>query len=195
MYKQKSYEVIKFIEHDRKCRIVMDCRAGSLLAYRLKNPCTIKKENVFNWFKMLAFELEKYHRCNNDRCYRFLNPYSILVTPDDKIMLLDLNAQSNAFVLKNMQRPAMREHFVKPVIHLRENTRLSLDIYGLGKTMQYILAYTEPDISLTKREVYVLSGIIEKCLGENPRKKYDSLKQIQKDLPRPNTRNKVFHFK
>ena len=99
-------------------------------------------------------------------------------------MLLDLNAQSNGFVLRNMQKPAMREHFVKPVIHIRESTRISLDFYGLGKTIQFILARTEDNISLSKIEEYLLSGVIEKCLGENPKKKYDNLKQVQKELPK-----------
>lgn len=184
MFKEKNYEVIKFIEHNRKCHIVMDCATGMLLIHRLDNCCNLTKDTVFHWFKMLALELEKYHRYRNERCYRHLNPYSILLTSENKVMLLDLNAQSNTFVMKSMQKPVIREHFVKPVLHIKENGRLSPDIYCLGKTMQFVLARSESMLSLTKREIYVLSVIIEKCLGENPRKKYDSLKQIQKDLPR-----------
>ncbi len=65
----------------------------------------------------------------------------------------------------------MREHFVKPVIHIKENTRLSMDLYSLGKTMQFILARAEPVITLSRREEYLLSGIIEKCLGGKPEEK------------------------
>lgn len=183
MIKAENYEVVKFIEHGGKCRIIMDCASGQLLVHRLKDSRGITKEQIFKWFKMLTLELDKYHRCKSDQCYRYLNPYSILVTAEEKILLLDLSAESNGFVLKNMQKPAMREHFVKPVIQIRENTRLTLDFYGLGKTMQFVLAHTEKNISLSRREEYLLSGIIEKCLGENPKRKYDNLRQIQKELP------------
>lgn len=184
MITEKKYEVLRFIEHDGKSRVVMDCVFGRLLVHRLNDSRDITKEIIFKWFAMLAGELEKYHRCKREQCYRYLNPYSILVTEEEKILLLDLNAQSNGFVLRNMQKPAMREHFVKPVIHIRESTRISLDFYGLGKTIQFILARTEDNISLSKIEEYLLSGVIEKCLGENPKKKYDNLKQVQKELPK-----------
>lgn len=184
MIKERKYEVIKFVEHNGKCRIVMDCIPGRLLVYRMQDADGPAKDEVFRWFGMLAGELEKYHRCKRDQCYRYLNPYSVLVTAENKIFLLDLSAESNGFVLQNMQKPAMREHFVKPVIHIKENTRLSMDLYSLGKTMQFILARAEPVITLSRREEYLLSGIIEKCLGENPKKKYVNLKEVLKELPK-----------
>ena len=184
MIKERKYEVIKFVEHNGKCRIVMDCIPGRLLIYRLQDGGGFTRDIIFGWLGMLTGELDKYHRCKREQCYRYLNPYSILVTGENKIYLLDLSAESNGFVLQNMQKPAMREHFVKPVIHIKENTRLSLDLYGLGKTMQFILARAEPDVTLSRREEFLLSGIIEKCLGENPKKKYHSLKEVQKELPK-----------
>lgn len=184
MFTAENYEVIKFIEHGGKCRIIMDCVSGRLLSERLNDRREITKEKIYKWFYMLTGELEKYQRCKNGQCYRYINPCSILVTHQDKILLLDLSAQSNDFVMKNMQKPAMREHFVNPIIQIHENSRLAVDLYGLGKTMQFILAYTEDYIGHTRREEYLLSGIIEKCLGENPKRKYENLKQIQKELPR-----------
>lgn len=182
MLTTENYEVIKFIEHGGKCRIIMDCASGRLLCERLKDPTGITKEKIYKWFHMLALELEKYRRCKSGQCYRYINPYSILVTHQDKIRLLDLSAQSNAFVLKNMQRYPMREHFVKPVIHIHDNIGLAAGLYGFGKTIQFILAYTEGSISHSKREEHLLSVIIEKCLGESPKRKYENLTQLQKEL-------------
>ncbi len=184
MIKERKYEVIKFIEHNGKCRVVMDCIPGRLMIYRMQDAEGLTKDIVLGWLGMLTGELDKYHRCKREQCYRYLNPYSVLVTNENKIFLLDLSAESNGFVLQNMQKPAMREHFVKPVIHIKENTRLSMDLYSLGKTMQFILARAEPVITLSRREEYLLSGMIEKCLGENPKKKYYSLKEVLRELPK-----------
>lgn len=162
----------------------MDCVAGSLLIYKLNDTGIITKDCIFNWFLLLTVELEKYHKCKKNQCYKYLNPYTILVTTEGKILLLDLQAQSNSFAMKKMQKPAMREHFVKPVIHIRENSTQFMDFYGLGKTIQFVLACTEDKVCLSNREVYMLSGIIDKCLNDNKKRKYNDLKQVQKELPK-----------
>lgn len=177
-----SYDVLKFVEHGGKCRASMDCERGRLLIQRLGDSRGITKEQLFKWFKQLVCELEKYHRYQNGKCYRYLNPYSILVTEEEKIMLLDLSSKSSGFVFKNMQMPAMRKHFLSPASAV-ENTAPDEEFYNLGKTIQFMLARTEDYITLTRRETYLLSRIIDKCLGENPKKKYKNLKQVHKELP------------
>lgn len=184
MITEKNYDVLRFLEHNGKCRIVMDCVPGSLLIHRVSERGRINRDILIGWCTMLALELEKYHRCRNGQCYRYLNPYSVLVTQEDQILLLDLNAEDNKAILREMQSPAMRNHFIKPVVLIKENTRLTYDIYGLGKTIQFMLANTESYIKLSRREIFLLSGIIEKCLGKNPKKQYENIKQIQKELAR-----------
>lgn len=181
---KEVYEVIKFIEHAGTCRIVMDCAVGQPLIHRLREKSSITKEMTLDWFRMIAGELDQYHRCKKGQCYRYLNPYSILVTRDEKILLLDISAEGNAFVLKNLQKPTMREHFVKPVIYNGGNAGLSFDFYCMGKIMQFILAQMESSVTFTKREEYILFGVIEKCLGENPKRKYENMKQMQRELPK-----------
>ena len=181
---ETNYEVIRFVEHGNRCRPAMDYVSGELLIYRLKRYPEVEKKVLFEWMKQLLCQLELYHRCCNGQCYRYLNPYSVLVTKENRLLLLDLGAESNDFVLKNMQKRSMRNHFVKPIVHIRENTKLSLDLYGFGKTIQFILANTKVEPSLTRREEYQLSKVIKKCLGENPKKQYKDFKQVQKELPK-----------
>lgn len=131
----------------------------------------------------LLQQLEQFQRCRNNQGYRYVNPYSVLVTREDKLVLLDLEAESNAFVLRNLQKRAMRNHFVKPVVHIRENTRVTLDLYGYGKTIQFILANTEVEPALSKWEENRIARLIDKCLGENSKKLYESFGQVWRDLP------------
>ena len=81
----------------------MDCVQGELLIDRVRRCPEVEKEEVFGWIRQLAQQLERFHRCRSGQCYRYVNPYSVMITRDGQIMLLDLDAQSNAFVLKNMQ--------------------------------------------------------------------------------------------
>lgn len=161
----------------------MDYLPGELLIYRLKRCQEVEKALLFDWMKQLLYQLELFHRCHSNESYRYLNPFSVLITQEEKLLLLDLEAESNEFVLRNMQKRAMRNHFVKPVVNIRENTKISLDLYGYGKTIQFILANVIVEPSLTKREENRLEKIIDKCLCENQKKQYEDLKQIKKELP------------
>ena len=172
----------------------MDCAQGELLIDRIRRCPEVEKEEVFGWIRQLAQQLERFHRCQSGQCYRYVNPYSVMITRDDQILLLDLDAESNAFVLKNMQKRAMRNHFVKPLLHIRENTRLFADFYGFGKTVQFMMASTIPDPPLTHGETRKLYRVTEKCLSEDPKRVYQEFGQIQRDLPvvrNPDVRRKM----
>lgn len=182
------------MEHGNRWHPAMDCVQGELLIDRIRRCPEVEKEEVFGWIRQLAQQLERFHRCQSGQCYRYVNPYSVMITQDDQILLLDLDAESNAFVLKNMQKRAMRNHFVKPLLHIRENTRLFADFYGFGKTVQFMMASTIPDPPLTHGETRKLYRVTEKCLSEDPKRVYQEFGQIQRDLPvvrNPDVRRKM----
>ncbi|MCI8293937.1 MAG: hypothetical protein HFH53_10470 [Hespellia sp.] len=184
MEHMQKYEVIRMIERDGGCHIAMDCAEGTLLIYRVQKGDILDKHLVLSWIRGLVRQLELYHRCGAKQSYRYLNPYSVLITRDEKVLLLDLQAEQNEFVIRNLQKRAMRNHFVKPVLQMREDTRLTVDLYSLGKTIQFLLACTEVTPSYTQFEEYRLSKCVQKCLESNSKKKYENLKQIQKDIPK-----------
>lgn len=57
-----------------------------------------------------------------------------------------------------------------------------MDLFGYGKTMQFMLAYTTLSPGLTRMEEIKLSRIIDRCIG-NRKKGYDDVRKILKDLP------------
>lgn len=160
----------------------MDCVPGELLIYKVKNIGVLERKTLFKWIRQLLLQIEQYHRCHGGQNYRYVNPYSVLIAEDDSILLLDMEAENNEFVLKNMQKRAMREHFVKPAINIRQNAEEALDIFNYGKTIQFILANTDVEPSLSRIQENQLEKIIRKCLNENPSKQYYELRQIEKDL-------------
>lgn len=180
---ETNYEVIRFVEHGGRCWPTMDCVKGQLLLYRLKGQPVIEKAMLFSWMKELLTQLEQYQRCRNNKGYRYMNPYSVLVTDEDKLLLLDLEAESNAFVMKNLQKQAVRSHFVKPIVRRKHNVQASMDLYGYGKTIQFIMANTEMKPALTRKEIYQIEKLIDKCIGETMQKQYDDLSQVYRDMP------------
>ena len=178
----EMYEVFRFIDQGTRCRQSMDCVEGSLLIYYLRDNPEPEKAVLFEWFRQIGKNLEQYRRCKNGKGYLYLNPYSIVVTEEERICLLDPDSPENEAVMKKMQLRAVREHFVKPVLSRKSGERLSADLFGYGKTMQFMLAYTDPIPRLTRMEEARMMRIIDRCIG-NRKKRYDDLRQIAKDLP------------
>ena len=174
--------MIKFIDHDNSSRVTMDYKSGELLIDKIRATPKMSKETMFSWFYSLLVQLIQFHKCYPHRQYRYLNPFSVLITKENELYLLDMEASSNQFVLKNLQTQAMRVHFLKPNLNSNEESKIAYDIYCFGKTLQFILAHSEPSPSLRKSEELKLVKLIEKCLGENPKKRYSNFWQIKKEI-------------
>jgi len=184
MGKFQKYEVLRMIERGEICHISLDHAEGILLIYRLQRGDTISKNQLFRWLRQLAQQLDLYYRSGASSTYRYLNPYSVLVTPEEEILLLDMEAKSNEFAIRNMQKRAMRSHFLRPMMQMRDDSKMAADLYSLGKTMQFILACTEVRPFLSLLEEYQLKQVIQKCLGEHPRKRYQNIREVLKELPK-----------
>ena len=167
---EKGYDVVRFIEHGGKCRPAMDYVRGQTLIGRLQTEKKIPKKLLFQWFRMLCTQLDCYHRSKGMQCYRYLSPYSVIVTREEKLLLLDLSVPGNGFVMKKMQIPAVRAHFVMPAGKKRSGMAVGIDLYGLGKLFQFMLAYTSVAPPLTWKEEFMMSLVIQKCTGENGKK-------------------------
>ena len=89
---EEMYEVLRFIEHGAHCRQSMDCMRGTLLVRYLKARREIGKSELFGWFRQLCVCVDQYHRCRKQREYRYLNPYSVVVSEERSLFLLDLEA-------------------------------------------------------------------------------------------------------
>ncbi len=179
---EEMYEVLSFVEHGAHCRQTMDCVQGTLLIEYIKENPQIEKQVLFEWFRKIGVCLDQYHRCRNRRSYRYLNPYSVVVTEERNIRLLDMEAPENGFVMKQMQKRAMREHFVKPVYGLGKERTNCADLFAYGKTLRFILACSCPEPELTRWEEARLLKLTERCMGES-KKSYEDFQEVLKSLP------------
>lgn len=176
------YEVLRFIEHGGHCRQSIDCIRGTLLIRYLKDVPGIGKAELFGWFRQICVCIDQYHRCRNWKEYRYLNPYSLIVSEEGELLLLDLEAPENVSVMKQMQKRGVRNHFVKPVCEIKAGGEQKADLFAYGRTIQFILAYTDVIPALTRREEARLARIISRCMGESGRA-YGDIACVLKDLP------------
>jgi len=177
-----NYEVLKFVEHGKLCRVVLDYIPGELLFQRLQREPTVGKKELYDWLLGLVTQLEQWYKQGVKRYYRYLNPYSILLCPEGKTYLLDLESKNNAFVLRNLQKRVMRTHFLKADQERDYGNHEILDLYSLGKTIQFLMAHSDISPELSKGEESRLLSFVEKCLSENPQKQWDNFMQAKKEM-------------
>lgn len=180
----RGYEVMKFVEYGKKCYVSTDYVTGRTLTQYLKyHPC-ISKEQLFLWLGEIVRQLERFHRCRGNPCYQYVNPYSVIITAEEKLLLLDVGSGKQEELLRMMQRRSIRENFLAEHNLYYQKNNEEADIYGLGKTMQYILATAEPEPALTKREEIVFRKIIFRCINQHSKKKYQTIQEISEHFPK-----------
>ena len=170
------YEVIRVIQQDSRCHIIMDYVEGEILGeYILRYPY-IEKKQLFAWFFQLLKQLEQLEKVNGISDYRFLTPFYIVLKADQTIALLNLKAGVNQKCVEGMTTYSLMNRFYPP------NGTYN-DIYSFGKTMQFLLAKTNLTPKLTWCEELGLQNIISKCLTEKSKKQYQSFHDIAKEFP------------
>ena len=92
---EKMYEVLRFVEKGTECQSGIDCLQGELLIYYLRDNTQLDKAVLFEWFRQIAGEIRKYQQSRRGQNYRCLTPYSIVVTEEGELLLLNPDAQEN----------------------------------------------------------------------------------------------------
>lgn len=181
---KEEYDVLRLIEHNRICYISSEYVKGNPMPRWIKyHPC-VEKEELFRMISDIAKQLSQIHRCRGNLCYRYVNPYSIIVSEEGQIGFLDVDAKSNSEQLRIMQRRTVREHFLPPEEPYYQKASVELDIYGFGRTLQYLLSETDIEPPLCRSEEVKFQKIISRCLNRHSKKIFQNVSEIQRMIPK-----------
>lgn len=189
---KEGYDVLRLIGHGQTCYISSEYVRGEIFAVWLKYHPHVTKKCLFSWIQSMTGQLGMFHKCRKKNCYQYMNPYSIVITEEKELYFLDMENSSNERQLRIMRRRAVREAFLPPEEPYYQKGSTELDIYGLGKTIQYLLAISEPDPPLTRREEKRFQRIISKCVKRQSKASYQNIEEIRKDIPEYQPEKKHF---
>ena len=179
MNTQKDYDVLRLIEHNRICYVSSDNVKGAPLVYWIKYHPYLDKKQMIQWIYTIIQQLAQIHKCRGNPCYQYVNPYSLIVTEDEKLCFLDIGAESNKEKVRFMQRRNVRDYFLPEEESFYYRASEELDIYGLGKTLQYLLAFIEVEPGFTKKEEKKLKKLIAKCIDSKERRRFKEVVNVQ----------------
>ena len=174
---QKNYEVVRLIKENMNCHIIADNVKGETLGgYVMQNPHA-KKDELLGWMTQLARELERFSLAKGLSGYQYLTPFCVVLKQDNTLALLNLKAKENQTRLDHLFASEEMKRF------LPENNVYN-DIYSFGKTIQFLLAKTELEPKLTRKEERRLQEIISTCLDIDSKYSYRNFEEIIVDISR-----------
>ena len=185
MTEKGEYDVLRLIEHNQVCYISSGCIRGTPLMGWLKYHRVMKKQEFVRMVRLLVRQLDKIHRCRKQKFYQYVNPYSVVVGEDGNLYFLDLGVPSNEETLQKMQRRTVREHFLPPEAPYYQRASAGLDIYGFGRTLQYLLSEAELEPRLTGGEERKFRKVISRCLERQSKQAFQTISEIPRCLPEP----------
>lgn len=183
MDEEKGYDVLKFVTRGDRCYAGTDCIQGKPLIQWLKYHNNIPKEQIYQWMKEMIQNLECFHRLRGNPCYQYVNPCSVIVDKDNKLHLLDLGSDSQKELHRMMLRRGIRENFLSPENQYYQIKNVDEDIYGLGKTLQYLLLSADITPPLSRREEAVFRKFILRCLNHNSKKRFHNIQEVSEHFP------------
>lgn len=189
MEEKRNYEILKFVMHGDKCYISTDIVNGKPLIVWLKYHAHMTKDQFYEWARQIIADLDHFHRCRGNPCYQYVNPYSVIVGEDRKVYLLDLASKEQEDMMHLMQRRYVRENFLSPENQYYQKSEEKEDIYGFGKTIQYVLSSVELEPEFKFLESVRIQKIITRCLDKQGKKRYRKLSDLSGQFTLAEKRN------
>lgn len=195
-------DILKNLEHQRlprlhdiyednaKIYIVQDYVEGISAKQRLERDGRFSEAQVRKWAGQLCEALKYLHSRRPPIIHRDIKPGNIMIMPEEDIKLIDFG------IAKEYRRDANRRNegggtmgYAAPEQLSSDITDARTDIYSLGVTLYHMITgigpyqgKLRPIRELSRSYSEGLEYIIQKCTQIDPRRRYQSIDQLQRDL-------------
>lgn len=179
-----------FYEND-KLYMVEDFIEGVTLKDYVKENKLIKVEKIGLIISQLCDIIGYLHSFNPPIIYRDLKPSNIMITPEEKVILIDFGISKTYKEGKNNDTVAMGSNgYAAPEQCGSGQSCIQTDIYGIGMVMYYMLkgktAATALEPLMDENygdEVSInLKNIIKKCIQIDIKDRYSSTEELKLEI-------------
>jgi len=177
-----------FKQFDRSY-IILDYIEGQTLQDKLATSTTwLTQEEVGGWLLQLAQIVEYLHSQMTPVIFRDLKPGNIMLTPDQRIVLIDFGI-AKYYVEGAPQTNVGTEGFAAPEQRVGKAEPRS-DIYALGAILYYLLTRTMPTTPITAYPPRLINEaisneveqVILRCMEMHPDRRFQSASEFREAL-------------
>ena len=168
-------------EHNNTLTVIEEYISGDSLQEIIDLCGPLSEQDVISYSIKLCDILTDLHSSSPVIIHRDIKPSNIILTEDERIILIDLNAAKQCITEKNRDTRLLgTKGFAAPEQFGFGNSSCQTDIYAVGNLIKALLSpeNIEPQISSK------LNDIINKCLEMNPKDRYQNASQLKSALER-----------
>ncbi len=167
-----------YIEKDGNLFVFEEYISGTDLASLIKENGYLSEKESVKYATMLCDILIRLHSMEPPIIHRDIKPSNIMLTEDNRIILLDLNSAKNAVPGQKQDTVLLGTHgFAAPEQYGFGASNIQTDLYAVGVLIKYLMGNTDK-VSYSNE----LAAIIEKCTRLEPEKRYSSASELKEAL-------------
>jgi serine/threonine protein kinase len=166
--------------HEGLLTIIEEYISGDTLQEVIDLCGSVSEADAVSYAIKLCDILVELHSQQPILIHRDIKPSNVILTEDERIILIDLNAARQCISEKERDtRLIGTEGYAAPEQFGFGNSSCQTDIYAVGNLIKTLLgADTDPTLKISPK----LSAIIHKCLEMNPKDRYLSAAQLKTSL-------------
>ncbi|MBR1670365.1 MAG: protein kinase [Butyrivibrio sp.] len=167
-------------EHDGLLTVIEEYISGDTLQEVIDLCGSVSEADAVSYAIKLCDILIELHSQTPMLIHRDIKPSNIILTEDDRIILIDLNAARQCISEKNRDtRLIGTEGYAAPEQFGFGNSSCQTDIYAVGNLIKALIGlYKNPSMKVSPK----LISIIGKCLEMNPKDRYQSASMLKAAL-------------
>lgn len=181
MTERTEYAVLRFVDKNGYCHMINDYVKGAVLTQYLKAHPQTEKTIFWGWLEKMSALAVQYYKWKEGECYGYFNPYAMILTEEEGLVFLDTKDEENEELIGFMQKKSVRALFMRPERVLSLKMTFDDDMYGLGKTIQFLAAKCTTVPGFTRKEEKCLRRVVGKCLDKRVKGLKD-LKEVHREL-------------
>jgi eukaryotic-like serine/threonine-protein kinase len=179
-------QIIDLFEEDSSLTIIEDYISGEILQDKI-DASSLVQSDINYYIKELCIILSKLHNLNPPIIHRDIKPSNIVITPYNRVVLLDFNAAKYFTDVKSSDTVLLgTKGYAAPEQYGFGSSTQQTDIYAIGVLLKELT-------SSLKTPTHQFDDLISKCTQINPVDRFMSVSKLQKKLrTEPNNNNTNF---
>lgn len=183
--------IVDIIDNGNVIYIVEDFVEGETLEALVEADGAQSEELVVDWAKQICEALDYLHTRTPPIIYRDMKPANVMLTPEGKIRVIDFGIAREYKEQSQKDTTSLGTRAYAPKEQFGGKTDARSDIYSLGVTMFQLVTGLDPCLATTEikpvRQINPalsegIETIIQKCVQQNPDKRYQSCVELLYDL-------------
>lgn len=190
--KQQSFpglpKIYEAIESSNQLIVIEEYISGDTLDTILSQNGALPEAQIIKYTLQLCSILKNLHKCTPPIIHRDIKPSNIIITPDDNVILLDLNAAKYMNEQNDEDTKLLgTKGYAAPEQYGFGSSNTKTDIYAIGMVMNTMLIGSFSTSTIESS----LSSVIKKCTELTPENRFSSVEELENAIITVNANSTV----